>query len=115
MMVPAGGEGGLDSSEGFMRAAGGSFLRSRRRRGLFLDGKLGRRLRVSRRNKRCPGLAGFGTVLRGFPRNRRDADQVIAARALDFAPGKLFIALQVLFTTGTGKFEIGHNFGDSRE
>jgi len=56
---------------------------------------------------RGPGLAGFRLHLgEAHARRRiRDADEVIAARALDLASGKLGIALQRLVTVGTVEFE----------
>jgi hypothetical protein len=45
----------------------------------------------------------------GLARNMRNVNQNLAARALDFPAGKLFVAQEVLLAMRTGKFEFAHN------
>src|ERR1035437_5049717 len=56
-----------------------------------------------------PGFARFRLILSSLARDRRDADEHIAARALNLAAGELFITLQVPLTVGTRKLEFAHN------
>jgi hypothetical protein len=48
--------------------------------------------------------------LGGFPGSGGNADEMIAAGALDLATGKLLVALQMLVALGAGKFEFAHKF-----
>src|SRR6266478_5418929 len=52
--------------------------------------------RVSGRNVSRPRLSRFRLELRGLARDRRDGDEMAAARALDLSAGKLLVTLQVL-------------------
>ena len=58
---------------------------------------------------RGPGLADLRLDMgEAHARRRiRDADEVIAARALDLASGELRLALQRLVAVGTVEFEFG--------
>ena len=67
---------------------------------------------VAGRNERGPGLAGLRLVLDGFARHRRNADQHVALRALDFTSGELLITLKVLLAVRTGKLEFAHRLLD---
>jgi hypothetical protein len=62
------------------------------------------------RNKRRPGFTGLGLELDRLSRDRRDVDEMIASRALDFPARKLLITLQVLVAMGTGKLVLAHKF-----
>jgi hypothetical protein len=57
---------------------------------------------------RVPGVAGFGLDVRESRSRRRarDADEMLAGRALDLPPGIARIALQRLITVGTIEFKI---------
>lgn len=66
------------------------------------------RWRFGRGHKRRPGLSGFGRVLGSLARDRRDANEMLAGGALDFAPGKLFVTLQMLVALRTGELELVH-------
>ena len=84
----------------------------RRRIRLFLRiirNILGRRL-IPGRNEGGPGFSGFRRVLGCFARHGRDADEMLAAGALNLAPGKLLVTLQMLAASGAGKFEFVHDF-----
>ena len=60
---------------------------------------------------RVPGVAGFRLHV-GEPGARwgiGNADEMLAGRALNFAAGKLFIALEMLLALRAGKFELVHD------
>jgi hypothetical protein len=63
---------------------------------------------VPGREKRGPGLAGFGAILGGAAGNCRNTDQVMAVGTLNLAARCLIVALQVLLTVRTGEFELVH-------
>jgi hypothetical protein len=56
-----------------------------------------------------PGLAGFRFVVGGLSGNGRDANKVIATRALNFPAGIGLIALQMLIAVRATEFEVTHN------
>jgi hypothetical protein len=56
-----------------------------------------------------PSLARLGAVLSRLAGNGRDANEVMATGALNFAPGELLIALQVLLAFGAGEFKLVHS------
>jgi len=79
---------------------------------LWCDRKVFRRFNVSRADEGRPGHAGFGRVLRSLSGHGRNANEVMAAWALNFPPGELLVALQVLLAFRAGKFELAHNVGE---
>src|SRR5665213_1592073 len=78
------------------------------RRRVFLDGKIFGRRHVRRRHKRCPSLSRLRFVFHRPARDRRNADEMIAAGTLNFAAGKLLVALQMLLALRAGEFEFAH-------
>jgi hypothetical protein len=66
-------------------------------------------LHVARWNERCPRLAGLRVERGCLPRDRGNTDEDMAGGTLDFAPGKLLLALQMLLAVRTGKLELVHN------
>jgi hypothetical protein len=47
--------------------------------------------------------------LRGFAGNGRNANQVMATRALNLASGELLVTLQVLLALRAGEFKVVHD------
>lgn len=87
------------------------FYPSSRRLRFFLrsDGRLLRWRHLAAGNKRGPGLSRFGRVLRCLAGHRRNANEVIAIRALNLAPGKLLVTLQMLVALRTGELKRVHS------
>ena len=73
-----------------------------------LERELGRRFSPARPDVGVPGHAGLRAVIGGMSRRRRNPDQVVAIRALDLPPGKLFLNLKVLITVRTIELEFTH-------
>lgn len=85
---------------------------SRRRVRFFLRIKrnIFGRLLAPGRNEGGPGFSRLRRVLRRLARHGRDADEMLAAWALNLAPGKLLVTLQMLVASRAGEFEFAHSF-----
>jgi hypothetical protein len=62
------------------------------------------------RNIGGPSLTDFGLVIHGFARNRRNPDEMLAGRTLNFPAGKLLFALQMLLAMRAGELVRVHGF-----